>query len=313
MEACCPILIVDDDIVSRTLMSKQLQKAGFTVNCAGNGREALSILDECSARIVLTDWMMPEIDGTQLCRLIREKETDHYVFIILITSRDSKNDIVSGLESGADDYLIKPLHPAELIARINTGLRILKLEQSLKSATEEIRVLSITDPLTACFNRTYLNERLPQEICRSARYHRSLSILIADIDHFKKVNDTFGHQAGDHVLKLFSQSIQNQLRKESDWIVRYGGEEFLIILPETNYHGAGIISERLRNMIEKLEIEFDGKHIGITASFGGASVEFNNAIKSEFSMDQVIQLADAQLYASKQGGRNRTSLVTIQT
>jgi two-component system, cell cycle response regulator len=147
----------------------------------------------------------------------REKDRG-YVFIILITARDSKTDIVSGLQAGADDYLTKPIHPAELVARINTGIRILSLEQSLKKANEEIRLLSITDPLTGCFNRGHLNERLPQEVSRAQRYGRPLSIILADIDHFKQVNDRYGHQVGDEVLKFFAECLKSQIRKKIDWV-----------------------------------------------------------------------------------------------
>ena len=148
MDRNFPILLVDDDIVSRTVIEKHLCKAGFEVCGSANGRQALSLFKDRFFPIVITDWMMPEINGPQLCRMIREKRMESYVFIILITARDSKTDIVSGLQSGADDYLTKPIHPAELVARIKTGIRILKLEQSLRQANEEIRILSITDPLT---------------------------------------------------------------------------------------------------------------------------------------------------------------------
>jgi diguanylate cyclase (GGDEF)-like protein len=307
-----PILVVDDDIVSRTVVEKHLKKAGFIVATAANGVEALEHFDRQFFPIVLTDWMMPEIDGPHLCRLIREKKTDGYVFIVLITARDSKTDIVSGLESGADDYLTKPIHPAELIARINTGIRILKLEKSLKKANEEIRLLSITDPLTGCHNRGYLNERFPQELRRAQRYSHPLSILLADIDYFKKVNDTYGHQAGDEVLKQFSDCINQQVRKKVDWVVRYGGEEFLIILPETRCLGAHSMAERLRTTIENKVIRFGEENIQITASFGGASVSFEDKRLEDVTMDQLIQMADANLYRSKEKGRNRVCMVKVE-
>ena len=307
-----PILVVDDDIVSRTVVEKHLKKAGFIVATAANGVEALEHFDRQFFPIVLTDWMMPVIDGPHLCRLIREKKTDGYVFIVLITARDSKTDIVSGLESGADDYLTKPIHPAELIARINTGIRILKLEKSLKKANEEIRLLSITDPLTGCHNRGYLNERFPQELRRAQRYSHPLSILLADIEYFKKVNDTYGHQAGDEVLKQFSDCINQQVRKKVDWVVRYGGEEFLIILPETRCLGAHSMAERLRTTIENKVIRFGEENIQITASFGGASVSFEDKRLEDVTMDQLIQMADANLYRSKEKGRNRVCMVKVE-
>ena len=308
MDTGFPIMVVDDDVVSRALIERYLKKAGFEVTSAGNGKEAISLLDQQFYPIVLTDWMMPEMDGPELCRNIRDRKMDGYVFIILITARDSKTDIVSGLESGADDYLTKPIHSAELLARINTGIRILKLEQSLLNANKEIRLLSITDPLTGCFNRTYLNERYPQEFSRAQRYNHSLSVVISDIDHFKRINDTYGHQAGDLVLKLVGNCLTMQVREKIDWVVRYGGEEFLIILPETDSFGTRTLSERLRNAISNLEIEYEGQKIQVTASFGGACAKMDNPA---ISMEQLINQADEQLYQSKREGRNRVNVLEL--
>lgn len=303
-----PILVVDDDIVSRKVVQKHLLKADFEVSTAANGTEALDLFDQNFFPIIITDWMMPEIDGPQLCRLIREKKTDGYVFILLITARDSKTDIVSGLESGADDYLTKPIHPAEMVARINTGIRILELEQSLKKANEEIHLLSITDPLTGCYNRGYLSERFPQELNRAMRYSHPLSVVLADIDHFKKVNDTYGHQVGDEVLKAFAKCIDQQVRKKIDWVVRYGGEEFLIILPETRCLGAYSMAERLRSAIAEREFHVGDISLHITASLGGACALFENKAGFEVTMDKIVGLADEQLYASKKKGRNQVGI-----
>ena len=313
MKSDFPILVVDDDLVSRTVVEKHLHKHNFEVVTAANGKEAISLFDNQFFPIVLTDWMMPEIDGPQLCRLIREKKTDGYVFIILITARDSKTDIVSGLESGADDYLTKPIHPAEMVARVNTGIRILKLEQSLKQANDEIRLLSITDPLTGCFNRGYLNERFPQEMNRAQRYSHPLSVVLADIDHFKKVNDTHGHQAGDKVLQIFAKCIIKQIRKKIDWVVRYGGEEFLIVLPETRSLGAQAMAERLRLAVEQLPIDLGDAQIRITSSFGGACMNFEDRKLDEITMDQFIDQADEQLYRSKGQGRNCVNIIAIES
>ncbi len=308
-----PILVVDDDIVSRTVIEKYLNKAGFDVTTVVNGREALAALGNRFFPIILTDWMMPELNGPQLCRRIRDKKTDGYVFIILVTSRDSKTDIVSGLESGADDYLTKPIHPAELVARINTGIRILKLEQSLKQANEEIRILSITDSLTGCFNRTYLGERFPQELNRAQRYHRPLSLVLVDLDHFKNINDSYGHQVGDAVLKSFSACLLEQIRGQVDWTVRYGGEEFLIVLPETDCTGALVFAERLRRAVETLPIPHEQERIPITASFGGTCADFSRTDYRELTMELLINQADDLLYCSKREGRNRVNLAEYHT
>jgi two-component system cell cycle response regulator len=313
MEQKFPILLVDDDIVSRTVVEKYLRKAGFEVAPAANGRQALTLFDEKFFPIVLTDWMMPEIDGAQLCRLIREKKTDGYVFIVLITAKDTKSDIVIGLEAGADDYIAKPIHQAELIARIKTGIRILRLEQSLKQANEEIRLLSITDPLTGCFNRGHLNQRFNEELSRAQRYSRPLSVALADIDHFKRVNDTYGHQAGDDVLKLFAQCIRDTVRKKIDWVVRYGGEEFLIVLPETGCEGARHVAERLRKAVENLQIAAGNSTLSITASFGATCLTMPKEGKTKnVTMESLINEADELLYRSKREGRNCVSVKAVE-
>lgn len=297
------VLIAEDNPVSRKLLEKQLSKAGYEVVAVENGRQALEQFDENFFPIVLSDWMMPEVDGLQLCRALRENEYPGYVFIIILTGKDSKEDIIAGLEAGADDYLTKPFNQAELLARLNTGKRILELERSLKEANEEIRILSITDPLTGCYNRGYMNERLNQEIKRSRRYGHSLSTVLCDLDHFKQVNDTYGHQAGDQVLKDFVQCISGMIRSGIDWLARYGGEEFLLVLPETDTRGAGLLAERIRKEIPKRVTKTQGVEISVTASFGISG--FDPADRDEMvSVEKIISLADKYLYQAKQEGRN---------
>ncbi len=312
-----PILVAEDDPVSRKLLEKTLVKAGYKVVSVENGRKALEVFKETFFSIVLTDWMMPEMDGLELCRAIREDTSKGYVFIVLLTVKDSKDDIVSGLEAGADDYLTKPFNNAELIARIKTGIRILELERALKQANEENRVLAITDPLTKIYNRCYLNQHLSEEIKRTRRYKRSLSLILCDIDHFKKVNDTYGHQIGDQVLKEFVQCIKEALRNDVDWVVRYGGEEFIVVLPETDLKGACFVAERLRNIIAGRTIKINDKAIHITASFGVNAIDSTTPDDKIFS-SAIINEADRCLYLAKQEGRNRvnaglTSCLTPQT
>lgn len=308
MSSKYPILVVDDDPVSCTLIKKFLTKAGFEVATAANGSDALNLCEQRFFPIVLTDWMMPHIDGIQLCQSIRKKETDNYVYLVLITSRRSKDDIISGLESGADDYLIKPVNQAELLARINSGIRVLELEESLKGAHQEIRQLSITDALTGCYNRVYLNEHFEQELGRSMRYHQPLSVIMADIDHFKSVNDTYGHQVGDGVLKMFAQILRCATRESIDWIVRYGGEEFLIVLPETGCEGTIVMAERLRRLISQTIFTVGDLRLEVTASFGGACACFNMKQDRDIAMADLIEHADTELYQCKNSGRNRSSV-----
>ena len=222
----------------------------------------------------------------------------------LITGRDSKKDIIVGLEAGADDYLTKPFDRSELIARLNTAFRILKLEKSLKDAYERIRILSITDKLTGCYNRTYMDEYLNKEIIRATRYHRPISLVMTDIDHFKRINDGYGHQAGDLILKNFVTWIKESLRKDVDWIARYGGEEFLIVLPETGLESAMGSAERLREAVSENVTPYEGKDIRITASFGVVGFK-PSAEDKTFPHESIIDKADKSLYQAKKEGRNR--------
>ena len=222
---------------------------------------------------------------------------------MIITAKDSKNDIISGLESGADDYLTKPFNHSELFARLKTGKRILQLERSLKKANEEIRQLSITDSLTKVYNRGYLNESLPHEIKRASRFGRPLSVIMCDLDHFKQVNDSYGHEAGDLVLKEFASNIKTCIRESVDWVIRVGGEEFMIVLPETGLDGAHAAAERLRKVVSEMNLNYNGHQILVTASFGVASYQPSRHIDM-ITHEGLMKQADEWLYRAKRDGRN---------
>jgi two-component system, cell cycle response regulator len=302
-----PILIADDDAVTRKLLERTLTKKGYQVSVEDDGRKAFEHFQKKFFPLVVSDWMMPGMDGLEICKAIRNVETEGYVFIILLTSRDNRQDIVRGLEAGADDYLTKPFNPAELVARINTGVRILELERSLKKANDEIRTLSITDQLTGCYNRLYMAERMEPEIKRAKRYRHWLSVIMCDIDHFKRVNDTYGHQAGDVVLKGFAAIINKSIRDEVDWAVRYGGEEFVIILPETDLDGARVVAERLRLSVADTAYNADGETFHITSSFGVTGLNEKTPWE-KLTIDAIIQHADSLLYAAKDAGRNQVHI-----
>ncbi|MBC2713883.1 MAG: diguanylate cyclase [Desulfobacteraceae bacterium] len=298
------VMLVEDSRTQALKFQLMLESHGYHVTVAQNGLEAMNMLLNSQTSIVISDWIMPEMDGSELCRAIRKHDFGNYLYIILLTAKDSKNDIIEGLEAGADDYLTKPVDDAELIARLTTAERVIRLESSLKQRNNEIALLSITDPLTKIFNRGYLNDNLPKAFKRAIRYNQKLSIIICDIDHFKTVNDNYGHQTGDIVLKSFVKELNSSLRKDLDWMARYGGEEFIIVLPETDLNGATAAAERFRSRISKLVTHAEGKDIQLTASFGIAAIS-HEGDKSYLTTDDLIQAADRCLYQAKDRGRNK--------
>jgi diguanylate cyclase (GGDEF)-like protein len=298
------ILIVEDDPLSRTLLELYVHQEGYPFITATNGREALEYFKISPFQIVITDWLMPEMDGTDLCRAIRGLAGDNYTFLILQTSRNSPDALVEGLGAGADDYIIKPTNPAELKVRLKGARRILDLEKSLRESLAELREHSIRDPLTGAYNRGYLDQQLEHEIQRASRYRHPLSLIMCDLDHFKLVNDTYGHQVGDQVLQRCVVTLRDSFRHKIDWVARYGGEEFVIVLPETDASGCQVVAERMRIMIAFCPEEEVNKTIRVSASFGTVSllpdVEPNNRSASD-----LIQRADKCMYLAKQRGRNR--------
>jgi two-component system cell cycle response regulator len=305
VEASPAILLAEDDPVTRMLMTRFLKNAGYEVDAVANGCEALDKMTRRYYPMLVTDWEMPQMDGIALCKAVRNMQLDGYVYALLLTARDGKEHIIAGLEAGADDYLVKPVHEAELIARLNAGRRILALEHSLRVANQRNRILSITDALTGAYNRRYLMEQLPREFERCRRYAYPLSVLMCDLDHFKQVNDQCGHAAGDDVLQQFSCRAQKLIRGNSDWMARYGGEEFLIVLPETGYDQALIVAEKIRQMVASSPFATRAGDTVVTVSFGVASTGAHGPDMT-LNVDTLIRAADENLYKSKLAGRNRS-------
>lgn len=300
-----PVLIAEDNALLRAVLEGSLREIGYDVVAAIDGKDALSRIQSGYFPLVITDWVMPVMDGPELCRTVRSLGLEHYTYLILLTSRDSKESIISGLEAGADEYLVKPVTPEELTVRLMTARRIIDLESSLKQSMEEVRLLTMRDPLTGIYNRRYLEDRLHQEVKRTFRYERPISVVMFDIDHFKRVNDTWGHLVGDQVLKACAESVRSGVRENIDWPVRYGGEEFVVVLPETDMAGAVIVAERLRQRIALIQTSVGDGAVTVTASFGVASFTPPDQ-KEDLSIGEVLlERADRCLYRAKGEGRNR--------
>jgi len=298
------ILIADDDPVSCRLLDRLLHKWGYEVIAAHSGTEAWEALQaENAPRLALLDWMMPGMDGVEICRRVRARSLQSYVYMILLTANDKVGNLVEGLESGADDYLTKPFHPQELRARLRVGLRMLNLESNLVEVRENLLFKASHDALTSILNRGAIIEALEREISRAQREGSSVGILLADVDHFKKVNDTWGHLVGDEVLRAVTSRLKAEVRSY-DSVGRYGGEEFLILLPGCDRAKLEAKVEQLRKAADRAPIETSAGPVSVTISIGGIA----SAECPQCKSNQLLRATDAALYRAKVAGRNRTEI-----
>jgi two-component system cell cycle response regulator len=293
------ILVADDSAVYRKLIETTLAPAGYSLLFARDGQEAFALIARHRPEIVLTDWEMPDLTGIELCARIRQNEAS-YAYIILITSNKRKGQIVQGLEAGADDYLTKPFHSGELLARIAVGRRFVELNQQLRAKNRLLEELALTDPLTGLPNRRAIEEWGRRELKGAARHAFPFWIAIVDLDHFKSVNDNWGHAAGDEVLKKFAELLRANTRA-SDICGRIGGEEFLVAVTHLKREGVLIAIDRIRHAFEDTNFSFEGRALRVTASFGISGFSGNQAPE----LSHLLRDADAALYLAKRSGRNR--------
>jgi len=302
----CNVLVVDDDDLIRAHLVMLLNLAGYVAHGANSGAQALLMLGIRPCQIVLTDWEMPDMDGPSLCRALRLRDTERYTYVVLLTVRSKASEILVGLDAGADDYVLKAAPSEELLARIGVGRRITRIEHSLRVSSAENRRLSITDALTGAHNRRFLMRYLPRELTRSRRYRHPISILSCDIDEFKRINDCFGHEAGDQVLQAFVARSMGCTRESIDWIARTGGEEFVIVLPETTLVGASKVAENVRLAFAACAVPTSSGPVGATMSIGVSALETPEELAG-ISVAELLRAADRCLYDSKARGRDRAT------
>ncbi len=293
------ILIAEDDPVSSRILEKNLKNWGYDVVIARSGEAAWEALQDEALRLAILDWMMPGMDGPEICQKIRHRKKFKYTYIILLSAKDRKEDIVAGLSSGADDYMTKPVNFLELRARLQTGKRIIELEDKLLFIQRQLKELASRDPLTGVWNRAEIARFLREELERGQRDKRPVGVIMLDIDYFKKINDVYGHEAGDKALLQVVSRVGRRIRK-SDKVGRYGGDEILIVLPNCNAIQIKKIAERLRTCVARRSVKIAAGLLAITVSAGCSSSDSFIAP----SADQLIRSADGALLRAKNQGRN---------
>lgn len=300
------ILLAEDDLVSRLMMQRALTSFGYEVVLAEDGQQAAEILSQRDGpRLALVDWMMPRLDGPGLCREVRRRHRDgSYVYILLLTSKQHSEDIVAGLEAGADDYITKPCGLSELKARLHTGRRILSLEEKLVQAREEMRIKATHDDLTSLWNRSSILGAMNAELERSKRSDRPVSIVLGDIDYFKAINDTHGHQAGDIALKEVAARLKRAVRPY-DVVGRYGGEEFLIVLSGCGMSDLAGRAEELRIAVCSTAIQVHRHELPVSISIGAVTCE---PCDPAYPLERILARADRAMYQAKHDGRNRVAV-----
>jgi diguanylate cyclase (GGDEF)-like protein len=294
------VLVAEDNPAFAVMLKSLLEGWGYEVVTAREENQACALLQaEDGPRLAILDWTTSGIDGVKLCRRVRSGQAAHYVYILLLTARTQSQDVVMGIQAGADDYVTKPFDPDELCARLWAGRRILDLQEQLIQTREALREQATRDGLTGLWNRMSILDNLDNEIARARREGSSVGVVMADLDHFKQVNDRFGHLAGDKVLRLGAELLQRNVR-QYDAVGRYGGEEFLMVLPGCDLEGAIAQAERVRSAFQP-EVFGLPDTATVTCSFGVAALDCAGPIDA----DRVLREADAALYHAKRMGRNR--------
>ncbi|HXA75997.1 MAG TPA: diguanylate cyclase [Candidatus Acidoferrales bacterium] len=302
------VLVADDSPVYRKLVEHALAEDSCSVSFASSGHQAIEILEREHPDLVVTDWMMPDLTGIELCHRIRTNAESSYTYVIILTSNAEKENVVKGLSAGADDYLTKPFDRNELLARVHVGRRLIDLHRQIEAKNKLLEELALTDPLTGLPNRRAIEDWSARQLSGAARHGFPIWVVLMDLDHFKNVNDTYGHDAGDTVLKKFGEVLRANTRL-SDISGRIGGEEFLLVLTHADQSSVAVVLGRIRQQLAAERFEWNGSAIHVTASFGVAG--FSGKKAPEFK--QLLKQADAALYRAKDLGRNRIELEPVNS
>jgi two-component system cell cycle response regulator len=296
------VLVIDDSDTIREQIIRTLMDAALFDNCweARDGLEGFKSLMDIKPDLVICDLEMPRMDGFKFLQMASARDELRDIPIIILTSSSNKESKVKGLEQGANDYVTKPFDATELVARVKVHLKIKRLQDELRRANEHFKELAITDPLTNLYNRRFVTDILDKEFQRAERKCELLSLVIFDVDHFKKINDTYGHQNGDAVLVAIAEAAQRGLRTY-DFAARYGGEEFVLVLPGTSLSGGVVVAERLRKAVQALTFAPPLEDLSVTVSSGVATYPSPQVD----SVSMLFQQADEALYLAKQDGRNQ--------
>jgi diguanylate cyclase (GGDEF)-like protein len=298
------ILLADDEPIARTMLEHWLAGWGYEVTLARDGESALQALkDDPELRLLVVDWVMPKKDGIEVCKAIRSGPQGPYVYIVLLTAKDDKSDIIAGLDAGADDYLVKPCNPLELKVRLRAGRRVIELQEQLVKARESLRFEAMHDSLTGLLNRGAVLEQLTKELVRASRRGAPVSVLMGDLDHFKTINDTHGHVAGDVVLRETARRLKVGVRAY-DSVGRLGGEEFICVLPECDAKTGLSVAQRLCRSLADQPTQYNGAGIAHSISIGVAATDQFGSARA----DELIRAADSALYRAKHAGRSRALL-----
>jgi len=299
------VMVVEDDPISRDIVTHLLTRRGYRVVAVDEAAQALELISP-EIGVVVLDWMMPELDGLEICRRLKSDGLPGYHYVIMMTAKTEKDDIVQALEAGADDYMKKPVDHDELLARIKAGERIVRMERSLSDAYEVARDEAHRDQLTGLFNRRYFDEALAETVRRARRQCTSVALLMMDLDRFKEINDRHGHTVGDEVLRQVAKVVAQEARAGKDMPARYGGDEVAVIAPDTNMLGAESLAERIRTRVAELRVPAGDALVPVTFSVGVAVFD-GRAPGPEGAARTLLEAADQRLYQAKHAGRNRVA------